>query len=410
MNNAQPSENSQSPHKKIFQLTPVEDDLTTIILRTRDKVIEETSLHPGARLMFCRILDLAVRSSVNVRPGVVTISQQKLGEMLGVSSRTIFNYKLALMRAGLVWFTSKPMPNCWPIDTYHIEAIDPKRGNHRQLTTEEGMWGNGKRRQALAEPPLGCREPGQLVLKAPALRGNVLPGRPRRAKSSKTPAISTASGNTLPLSAEAGFCGEPKRASAGSGSQLPRGAETDFHGEPKPASTGSGNPLRRGAETGFSHKKAKVQGSRDFEGGTEHPPPPKAADKTINEDAELENWRQSLVGMFPSRVEKLRDKLVAQRNGATAQNVRAFIGRKIRMLNELLEGPMPPAPEDAPPPAPKPSWNPTPEEILEGARYALSIGKPELLTKAQKAALANEEKKTGTTKSRRTLNDEGRVA
>src|SRR6185436_12034014 len=83
----------------------------------------------------------------------------------------------------------------------------------RQLTTEEGMWGNGKRRQALAEPPLGCREPGQLVLKAPALRGNVLPGRPRRAKSSKTPAISTASGNTLPLSAETRFCGERKRAS-----------------------------------------------------------------------------------------------------------------------------------------------------------------------------------------------------
>ena len=115
----------------------------------------------------------------------------------------------------------------------------------------------------------------------------------------------------------------------------------------------------------------------------------------LGEDEELAAWRQSLNGSFPSRLDKLRSRLIAQRDAATAVNVRGFIGRKIKILNELLDGPMPePEQSAAPKPArlaPKPVSEPTDAELLETGLATLAMaresGLKPLLTAGQKAAL-----------------------
>ena len=126
------------------------------------------------------------------------------------------------------------------------------------------------------------------------------------------------------------------------------------------------------------------------EGKGEIPAPKNGNGKANKEDLDLATWRESLNGRFPSHMEKLRSKLIGQRDTATAANVRAFIGRKIRMLNELLDGPTPEPDQQARPAAtaPKPAENPmSPDELLESAHSALALG-AKYLTAQQKAALA----------------------
>jgi hypothetical protein len=366
--------------KPVFKLSPVEDDLTTVILSIRDQVTEDTALCYGARLMFVRLLDLAVRGS-SKRVGTITISQHNLGERLGASARTIFDWKQQLINRGYLWMTSQSMPNTWPLDTYHIAAIDRQRSS-QQMTSAEGMWGNGERRQKLAAPGQGARQPGQMTLKAPvAVRRSLLHGSKPSSKNGKTPENAAESRRNLPPSAEAGCDGEPKLAATESRSPLRLTAEAGCDGEPKLAATHSRSPLRLTAEAGCEHSKAKVRDQSDFEGGKEPPTPEKSG-----EDLELERWQASLRGTFPSRLEKIRTRLIGQREQAKAANVRQALSRKIKILGSMIEGPLPapisPALEPTPArSAPQPASAGDFEQIcLTNGRLLLADGQPGLLT------------------------------
>jgi hypothetical protein len=86
----------------------------------------------------------------------------------------------------------------------------------------------------------------------------------------------------------------------------------------------------------------------------------------------------------------LRDKLRAQREQAKGTEAHRVLTLKIAMLTELLEGPMPaaePKPAKAPAVAVAHKKEATPAELLEGARYLISVGKQSLLTNLQKEAL-----------------------
>ena len=134
----------------------------------------------------------------------------------------------------------------------------------------------------------------------------------------------------------------------------------------------------------------EIGGTEKGEGGDS--PPTKASPRLKNTDleAELEAWVKSLDGQFGSRLEKLRSKLIGQKEQATG-SAREFLKRKIRILDEKLDGPMPPPSADTPTPKPKApaaeSKPLSPDELLEGARYLVDSGRPHLLTRAQKAAL-----------------------
>ena len=100
------------------------------------------------------------------------------------------------------------------------------------------------------------------------------------------------------------------------------------------------------------------------------------------------------VGGADGTLKKLRDKLRTQRDTAKNDNVRSFVARKVKILTRLLEGPLPESHEAKATQGPAKAFKPPEEkslsdaEILDGARYLVSIGKTELLTKAQTKALA----------------------
>ncbi len=119
-----------------------------------------------------------------------------------------------------------------------------------------------------------------------------------------------------------------------------------------------------------------VSGGLDGEGS----PPP---------DLEFQKWVYSLEGQFPSKLRRLAEDLKARFRAARSDNARKEWKRRIEAVEErLLGGKVPDAPKPAPvsasAPAPK---EPTHEQILEGARYLVSIGKEQMMTEAQRAAL-----------------------
>jgi hypothetical protein len=104
--------------------------------------------------------------------------------------------------------------------------------------------------------------------------------------------------------------------------------------------------------------------------------------------------------MFPRELEKLKTDLLKQAKQVDPADepARADIAARIEAVDVQLYGAKVPTATRRPAPAravPKASpQNPlTDAEILDGARYLVSIGKSELLTAAQKQALAKAEGK-----------------
>jgi len=357
-----PNDNAQTqnPHKKVFQLAPVEDNWTITILTTRLRVIENRdglNLDIGARLMFVYLLDLSVRRSANDSFGVITISQTKLAEKLGMSARTIWNWKKQLEVAGLIWVTSYPIPNAWPVTTFHITALNTPE-YFEQRTTSEGFWGNGFRQQRPANPGLGAREPGQMTLP-----GNGLLARRKNPKNQILPENASGSGNPLPARLATHCEPPPQPVAAGSGNPLRATAATHCEPPPQPVASHRRNPLRAGAATGCEHKKAtdtRFQGSID--GGTAPPTD--------------EEWKKRLKKMFPRELEALKTALLQQKRDATSPDDQADIEQRIQAIDLQIFGRTPPTKKvKAASPIPatkKPKL--TDAEILEGARYALTNG------------------------------------
>src|ERR1043165_1284922 len=153
-------------HRKIFSLVPAQDELTFAILDTRRHCLEDRQLLRSEKSFFVHILDLSLNRNCNDRPGVLTISEKRLAGTFGVSVRSIYTWKKKLEATGYIWFSKKFIPNMWPMDVYHVTAIDPPRSQNAK-PTREGLWGNGTTRSALPTPGMGARKPGQPSLPLP---------------------------------------------------------------------------------------------------------------------------------------------------------------------------------------------------------------------------------------------------
>lgn len=318
--------------KKAVRILPNEPDFAPI--NARDQVIEDNSLDLGARLMFVRILDLSTRENVREHYGAICISQQKLADKFNVSLRTIWNWKQQLLAKGVIWMSSKFMPNAWPMDIYHLTRLDPP-GPTEGRTTLDGMWGNGKRRQRPEQVGLGAREPGQRMIPGTGARGNRLhseTGFQNPEKSSFLPANAAPNRNPLPASAETGCQPEPKQVAAQSRNTLRRGAETGCEPEPKQVATGSRNGLPLAAETGCEHKKAKSVVKSNFRVGEEPLPPQK----------QFEAWIRSLDGMYPSALRLLERTFTKKLALAQSAEAKAEWKRRLKIVQErLIGGPVP---------------------------------------------------------------------
>lgn len=349
----------------------------TLILQARDSVIEDNELSIGARLLFVRILDLSVRQASNVRPGVVTISQMKLAEKFGVAVRTIYNWKRELVRRRIVWMTEQPIPNAWPIDTYHVSAIHAPH-NTGDKTTVEGAWGNGTRRRRPEN--LGFLAARNPVPQESSFHRQPVAGE----KSLILPDSAGGSGSDLPASPENSFRSQQQNFSGGSGNGVPLPAENSFRSQRQPVAGGSGTKLPVGAATSCRHKKAKEQGSSHFEGGKAVPPPP-----ISQEEAAFKRWELRLDDMRNSDLRKAEDIAKREFQDAKGDKSRELAKRKLVAIRLRLRGPA--VAEDVPQVKPAKTATATrtltDADLVEGVRKLIALGKPDLISEAGMAAI-----------------------
>lgn len=319
-------------------------------------MVEDNNLSLGARLMFVRILDLSVRQASNVRPGVVTISQQKLADKFAVSDRTIWNWRSELIRGNYVWMSKQWMPNAWAIDTYHVTPIHPK-ANTGDKTTVEGLWGNGTRR---GEPVrgMGARQPGQQQIPGTGAHRKGL----RLAKSftvpvkdSILPDISTADRSQLRLSTEKSCGSQPKQASVLHRKDFRLATEKSFGSPPKQASVGNRKILRFPTEAGCEHKKATGEGSSHLEGGRTSPAPPDG-----DQAAAFRGWERRLDDMRNSDLRRAEEIAGREFQAARGEAARSLAKRKLAAIRLRLRGPVV---ADAPAPGPVKSALPKPPRM-----------------------------------------------
>lgn len=314
-----------SGHRPVFKLSPAEPDLGQSILSARDEVVHDARLSLGARLMFVIILDRSVRQASNVKPGVVTISQTKLSEVLGVGRRTIWNWKDELVRRGVIWMSSQPMPNAWPIDTYHITAIhSPKHQGDK--TTIEGAWGNGYRQTRPANASFAARR-------------NAVPLAPQFQTDEKPSFLPDNSGDrstVVPASGETTFHAPEQSGATGRRNLVPRGAAPQFQRPEKSGATASGTTVPRGAAPDCSHRKAKEQGSSQIEGGKGSPNAP------LPHDLELEKFKSRLDGMFDSKLLALEKELRGRLEKATTPASRDHWKLRLAAIKAYRLGGLPP--------------------------------------------------------------------
>lgn len=159
-------------------------------------------------------------------------------------------------------------------------------------------------------------------------------------------------------------------------------------GVPVTSSEGSERLAPSEGSTQLRESPLGVRSSGAIKGADCPPQDGEGSEKTTKEELQLASWRESLSGSFPSHLVKTRDRLSRQRDNSTAPNVREFLGKKIKILNELLDGPVPAPIQEQPKAIARkaPSKPMTEAELLESARSAIALGAKNL-TKGQREAL-----------------------
>lgn len=352
-----------------------DDDGTRQILKLRWTVITDTRLSRSARLFFVLLLDLALNPMVNIFRGAIRISQTKIGEKLGgrvpAAGRTVRKWTTELETAGYIWTIEHPMPNAWPLLQYHIADLVP-RGMNIEPVTEDGLWGNGIRREAPTSGKiLPLRENGRF-LKNTA---------PESFVDSQIPVAAAKNG----LSHRQNFA-----APTGQKGPLPPAEKDRSERQNIAADTGKKAPLAT-AKNGRAHRQPiadKIEGKTPIEGDLRG-----RAEKETGLAPQLEEWRKGLKGKYPRELDAIMAKLRKDRQKGEKLDQK-LVWAKMVAVSEALYGPGSMPEEDPgqvrnnPRPvrkAPEPKQM-TEAELLDSAREAIRLGST-FLTEGQREAL-----------------------
>ena len=366
----QPS--SSGPDKK-FRLERALDPETQKILIARMSVATDRTLSFGARNFFTLLLDLALDPTYHQgRRGQVAMSNTQLRERLNASARAIYGWTRQLESQLHIWLSKLPRPNTHAMNVFHVTALQPKKFHGPELPGD-GSWGNGYRRPAQPMPK-GAR--GGTCKKHHYLVDQF--GNPLFAQNADSePGTRT-------------FC-------AGSPQNLRETPEKKDMCHPQhlretPAKKDTSHPQNlRGAPaktvTSDEQERAVLReslvGVRDSTEVKGSLPP-----------ENLAAWEKKIKAWFPRELEKAKaDLLKAQKESDPGDNAAiAELSLRIEAIDRALYGGN--VPRKAAKPQARPARptadpkQPTEEEILDGARYLVSLGKEASLTKSQRAALA----------------------
>jgi hypothetical protein len=373
----------------VFGLVKKDDPiLSSTAPQARRQVIQDTTLPFGCRVLYCYLIDCSLWPGVHMRRGVVRFPNSTLAERLGISERTIQIWKNLLRSTGRIWTTEKRLKNSYPMTVYNVVAIVGQAQYQLNLETEDGSLpeedylSNRKRPRNLehdprtgkfkkrdkggshVENPKSFEIENRSVNQAPT-DINLPPSTETDYRPQRQP-VTVPSGNGLPLRAAAGYRPERQNHAVEHGNGLPSGAAKDCRSPRKPVAAIEESPNR------VKRVESKGEGQSPPQNGLEQA---------------FKAWTETLVGRFPSSLEKTLARLNEQRQQAKGKT-RELITRKMAHIKLVLDGPLPewsePQPKAAPAVKPAPK-EPTPEEILDGAIYSRDNGLT--LTAAQKKAL-----------------------
>lgn len=387
---------------KIFTLGKAPDPDTLLAIHTREECCETVELDFGARLLFCRLLDLALNPTLNNRrKGQIVISQTQLMERLGASKETIGRWTSELVRARFIWVTRVPRPNTHPINCYHISVFQPPKATELEVAGD-GLWGNGYRRpgtmtQNVARGPLGR------FLRLGVGQEN----RPKGgAEEEETPVLlekTPAKGHKCDRSA---VTHDPCEAL-----KLNLPSVTHDGGQPSPMTLAKGHARRLGRVTGDGCEGSPVPLLKESQKELEHdlksrrgegaaaplPPDEEKGGKKWGWGRAYDNfdrWKAEMEHTFPGKREKVQKELEGLLEQAKSPARRQEIKRRLAFLRDLRRGGLPPDElEQAPKPAPKPKLKVeiSEEQLLQDAmgmiEAAQEAGIKPLLTPAHRAAL-----------------------
>ncbi len=361
----------------------------------RREVQLDADLDWGAKVLFDYLTDCSLWSGHNMGRGVIRYSNRDLARAFKVSIKTIQNWKRQLAGRGVLWLTEKFMKNCYATTVYNITKLVGQKPLPFASDFEDGSCVQddnervSNRRRFI---------PGQRDAK-----GHWVSAKEKTSdnqKSAQNADSEHARRKILPASLATGCQPRTKQVASPAGNGLPAGHETGCVGGAKQIARVAGNGLPAGHETGCQRGTKQIADygetqakSIESKRGGKAPSPPDRASKPTKEESELERWRQSLNGMFPSKLEKMLQRLTAQKDQAKAPNLIAFLRHKIRIVKQILDGPLPefeapavPARAASPAPPAKPM---TDKELLETAQIAVRMGATGLLTSKQRELLAS---------------------
>jgi hypothetical protein len=369
-------------HRKIFELarpkTPeeiVEEFTRSTMPQLRRACSKDKRLkrHVGAKWLFAQLSDDSFMNCFggNGR-GKIWTSLKELRRRYGHDEETLSQWAKKLEEAGWIW-----IQRSWPLWCFAISGVTAqpelfvpefarvraRASNDPNKTVSDGFVqkndetvknGANNRESPVTKPSVTVSE-------------TVTHGQRNRHSRFHQPSLTPPFGGESRSDQPSVTVG-PTVSDGQTNRQSPVGP-TVAHGAGKESPLGKG---RRELTEGDPHQEIGVSGEN-------------------SQEAEFQKWKLSLNGRFPSKLETLLERLTVQHGKTPPGPARNFLRRKIHVVQEILDGPLPSW--EKPAPAPKPARkaeiarDPTSEEILEGAKYLVAAGKADKLTAAQRAAL-----------------------
>ena len=317
-------QDNSNNHRKIFDLVPAQDPMTSAILQARRSCVTDPDLSDGAKLLFVLLLDWSLWPGKNKGPGVITISTTKLTELLCRSARAVWGWKKELLEKRFVWITDHFVPNFWPIHTYHITALCPPEEGGDPVTTD-GLWGNHVRRSQ-ANRGVGAR-----VQKGASVADSAV-----EKKRDSRFCSGNATGNSKKGNLSTAESAVGNRRTCGGAPQNLRWSTAESAVENRrtcggaPQQTTPGNRKKQ-------HSLRETLG-RDLSvsevGGS--PPPQEKA---------FQSWVKSLDGQFPSHLRALEKKIRSRLENTKSDAARAGLRRQLKAVQDRLLPPVPDEPK-----------------------------------------------------------------
>lgn len=342
--------NGGNGHSKPFTLAPVkspeeiaEEHLRKIAPEIRRAVAEINGLGMPAKGFFSAILDYTFmyRYGGSGR-GKLFASVKDLSAWLHHDKDSITAWRDQLEQRGLIWTRDG-----WPKSEWRICALCPapaQRGTEYQSIMGKAAGDGQEQSGNLPLSHLNSISPGKTDVS----------GRSEGTESPHKAEIFRRGRGNCPL--------HEGKVSPDRGGNHPQGQGKPSAGPGESIPKSQGKPSAGVADT-FPHtKESPVENRRigDKEGGRHSPPPA----TQVQEEVELENWRKTLQDMFPSKRDKLMERLKGQLSQETAQNVRTFLKRKIAILRSFIDGPTPAPVEMAPSASVGPKQKPVAPEVI----------------------------------------------